>query len=281
MSKSSQKLDIHKDTEKMFIADLYNRGSSVRFSAGEDLLRIIDIRNQEKVLDIGCGTGKVTVKILEKSSEAKILAIDVAPDMIKKAKQEFGSTSIRFKCKDFLSTSYIEKFDVIISNSVFHWLFREEEKAFWLIKSALKKGGRFGIQVPSKHFCPILYTEILDQVRRSDIFKKYFHNFSLPWRFPSEEQYRNIIEKVGFEFCTIYSKDYLTEFNSLEEVVDYIRAAGFQPYLSRLPQNLHEKFINAFKLQLAHELKIDLDRNPIQKITFTLNRLFAFGRKEK
>jgi trans-aconitate methyltransferase len=264
----------------MFVADLYNRGSSVRFSAGEDLLRMIEIKDQDKVLDIGCGTAKVTVKILGKAPKAKILAIDIAPDMIRKAKQEFGDTSIRFKCKDFLSTSYIEKFDVIVSNSVFHWLFREEERAFSLIKCALKKGGRFGIQIPSDHFCPILYTETLDQVKRSDIFKKYFHNFSLPWRFPSDKQYRNIIEKIGFEFCTIYSKDYLTEFNSLDEVVDYIRAAGFQPYLSRLPQNLHEKFINAFKLQLAQELEIDPDRNSIKKITFTLNRLFAFGMKE-
>ncbi len=98
MSKSSKDINIRKKIEKMFDADIYNRDSLIRFSAGEDLLTILNIKNQEKVLDIGCGTGKVTSEIFKTTPKAKIIAIDISQDMIKKARQEFGDTSIQFIC---------------------------------------------------------------------------------------------------------------------------------------------------------------------------------------
>src|SRR5699024_7008855 len=92
----------------------------------------------EKILDIGCGTGDLTKKIAEKG--AIPTGIDASSEMIETAKQKYPD--ITFIKADATSYRSDEKFDAVFSNAALHWM-TDPEEVIQTIASALSPGGRF------------------------------------------------------------------------------------------------------------------------------------------
>lgn len=70
-------------THHVWEADKYNEHSSVQYDSAIDLLRKINIAQKERILDVGCGDGKVTYSIAQNTfANTKIIGIDKSPDMI-------------------------------------------------------------------------------------------------------------------------------------------------------------------------------------------------------
>ena len=134
----------------------YDKNSEIQFSVGKNLIEWllkfikVDFKNsfenfshnnfQKKILDIGCGTGKLTKLLSAKLKELKqnkfdkgsfkIDAIDISKEMIQYAKQNNFCETINFNCSSiednfFQKNSekkYDVRYDIIFSNAVLHWL---------------------------------------------------------------------------------------------------------------------------------------------------------------
>jgi len=93
------------------------------------------------VLDVGCGTGRITTKLLRKG--AKVFGIDVSPEMLSKAKEKtkkYGS-----KCEFRIASAYKipyerNKFDLVVCNLVLSHL-KNLNKAMTEISRVLKVKG--------------------------------------------------------------------------------------------------------------------------------------------
>ena len=66
---------------------------------------VLNLKKDDKLLDLGCGNGALTVKFLQ--SVSKILGIDRSDYLIKIAKQNFENENLQFKC--FELSSYINQ----------------------------------------------------------------------------------------------------------------------------------------------------------------------------
>ena len=111
------------------------------------LLKDIDIKKGDKVLDLACGTGIITEALYQKS-QTDLYAVDLSPEMIEVAKSKIKNPKIHFIAEDFLN--YQEKnFDVVVLFDAYpHFL---DEKAFKThLFSILKLGGKAYIM----HDCP-------------------------------------------------------------------------------------------------------------------------------
>ena len=75
------------------IADDYGQLSSLQQSAGQVLIKKLKIREDEDILDLGCGLGQLTAEI-RKIIKGSIFGVDPAVDMIQKAKQTYASQKI-------------------------------------------------------------------------------------------------------------------------------------------------------------------------------------------
>ncbi|MEA5502434.1 class I SAM-dependent methyltransferase [Halotia wernerae UHCC 0503] len=97
----------------------------------------------ENVLDIGCGTGAFS-RLLAKRT-AKVLAIDLSPNMIEVARQRSKKyTNIDFHVADILKQEFsVEQFDAIVSIATVHHL--PIEKLLPNLEVALKPGGKLVI----------------------------------------------------------------------------------------------------------------------------------------
>jgi len=98
--------------------------------------------NGGEVFDIGCGKGAFTARLKRKLPKAKILAIDIAPTAIKKAKKKYEKLGINFKVMDIQKEyrNITEKFDLIlVSQLMWYILPKFQEIMRYLVKNALKK----------------------------------------------------------------------------------------------------------------------------------------------
>lgn len=106
-----------------------------------ELHRLLDGKNYQKVLDIGCGPGFFSVLLAQMGYE--VTAVDYTENMLTEAKKnaESYNVSINFKRMDAQELEFAdEAFDFVISRNVL-WNLERPCKAYeeWL--RVLKKGG--------------------------------------------------------------------------------------------------------------------------------------------
>jgi ubiquinone/menaquinone biosynthesis C-methylase UbiE len=163
------------------IAAKYESLSSIQKSAAEILLRLIEIGDNDDVLDLGCGVGNLTMKIRE-ITKAKVMGIDPSEGMIKKAIEKSRTFDMIFKVKSAEEMDYKDCFDIIFCNSSFQW-FRYPEKAVKNCYTALRKGGRIGIQAPAKRKYSPNFIDAVEKVKIDPRTKDIFAHFKEPWFF--------------------------------------------------------------------------------------------------
>lgn len=75
-----------------------------------------NITPNDKVLDVGCGDGILTVDLARKAKQ--VVGIDINPRNIKQAKKEHQKDNIRYILADATKMNFKEKFDVIVLSNV-------------------------------------------------------------------------------------------------------------------------------------------------------------------
>ena len=103
---------------------------------GGAALDLLDPQRGERILDVGCGEGTLTKKIIERG--ATVLGIDNSPEMIAAAR----ANGIDAVLMDAADIPFSSEFDAAFSNATLHWVL-EKEQAARAIFRALKSRGRF------------------------------------------------------------------------------------------------------------------------------------------
>ena len=89
--------------------------------AADVLGRLRGIAPDATVLDVGCGTGRLTEQLLELVPRGRVLAFDASPDMVDPPRARLGDRAELF-CQDVLSLQLPEPVDVVMSKAVLHWV---------------------------------------------------------------------------------------------------------------------------------------------------------------
>lgn len=111
-------------------------------------IALMDIREGEKVLEVGCGTGALSIlSKITVAESGEVEGIDIAPKMIAKARQKArrANLKVNFKVASVNELPYPDKyFDLVISSLMFHHLPVEVKKeGLKEISRVLKEEGRF------------------------------------------------------------------------------------------------------------------------------------------
>lgn len=122
-------------TSKWDAADYARVGSFVA-ELGEAALDLLDPKLGERILDVGCGEGTLTRKIIDRG--ATVLGVDNSPEMIAASRAK-GVDALLLAAEDM---QFFAQFDAAFSNATLHWVL-EKEQAARAIFRALKSGGRF------------------------------------------------------------------------------------------------------------------------------------------
>jgi len=121
----------------------YESSAVLQRKVCEELLRRLDLTNlnPEVVLDVGCGTGWGTQGLLKKYKKAKVLSLDLSPEMLRQTKAK-GSWLRKPKliCADAEDIPLQdESVDLVFSNLMLQWC--DYKKVFAEFKRVLKPNG--------------------------------------------------------------------------------------------------------------------------------------------
>jgi trans-aconitate methyltransferase len=156
---------------------------------GEPVLDLLNPQPGERILDLGCGDGALTEKIIARGTE--VVGVDASPDMVAAAQRKHINAHVI----DAYELTFNSEFDAIFSNAALHWMKRDPEAVIQGVRRALKPGGRF-IGEMGGHGNVAAITVALCRGLESHGIKDAAA--IIPWYFPSVEEYRARLESTGF-----------------------------------------------------------------------------------
>jgi SAM-dependent methyltransferase len=111
---------------------------NVRFVSdlGAGVLEWLDPKPGERILDLGCGDGVLTVKLMENGAD--VVGADASEDFIQTARKR----GIDARLIDGHKLAFEKEFDAVFSNAALHWM-TQPQKVIEGVARALKPGGRF------------------------------------------------------------------------------------------------------------------------------------------
>jgi len=165
----------------------YARVGSFVAELGGAALDLLDPIPGERILDVGCGEGTLTRKIIDRG--ATVLGIDNSPEMIAAARAN-GVDALLLAAEDM---QFFAEFDAAFSNATLHWVLHKEQAARAIFR-ALKPGGRFAGEMGGEGNLMKL-REALDEEL---IIRGYVPPVEASNWYASPDEFASVYEAVGF-----------------------------------------------------------------------------------
>ena len=154
---------------------------------GAPVLEMLAPSPGEHILDLGCGDGVLTEKIV--AAGATVIAVDAGPDMVAAAR----ARGIDARVMDGQKLTFTREFDAVFSNAALHWM-RDQEAVLAGVHRALKPGGRFVAEMGGHNNTAAIIVAVSAVLARRGLDA---HRIN-PWYFPSAEAYRKQLEQAQF-----------------------------------------------------------------------------------
>lgn len=234
----------------------YHRLSDPQFGWALKVLKKLDslpLREATQILDAGCGTGRVTAELLRNFPNSRVTAVDASENMVREARitlAEFGDR-VRLEQRDLLDLPYSDRFDVVFSTAVFHWI-QDHERLFAVLLRVLKRGGFLVAQCGGG---PNLkkVRDRAQQLIESERFKTYFEGWQRVWEYPGPELTAERLRKAGFADVSTSLEAAPVIFSTAEQYCDFLKAVILHPYLERLPAPMQAELANDMVRQAASD----------------------------
>lgn len=231
------------DTATKWKPELYNEKHSFVYNYGENLIQLLEPKENERILDLGCGSGQLTFKINELVRET--IGIDKSAEMIADAKSKFPN--IEFLVKDAENFKFDKKFDSVFSNATLHWVknYKDSIKSMY---ENLKPNGKIVVEFGGKGNVQT----IVKQLRESLKSRNYLNQSELNlWYFPSIGEYSTELELAGFK--VIFAEHY----NRPTKLAD--ENSGIKDWISMFAENFFigvaENHIEEIKNEVQESVK--------------------------
>ena len=246
-------------------ADTYNKFKEERFLPFYDLLDLIHVRSGINVIDLGCGTGELTKKLSDELPGAKVLGIDLSPEMLKNSKV-FESAQLKFACRSIEEEiNSGSKRDLVFSNAALQWV-EEHEKLLPGIIRSLNPGGQLVVQLPAQHHN--ISNRILNSLAAEAPYNAAFKNWKRFSPVLDIDGYAKILFDAGGSNITAYEKIYPLILPDVNALYDWVSGTALIPYLEKLDGELKQTFSEEYKVRLLQHFNSQPVFYPFKRIIF-------------
>jgi SAM-dependent methyltransferase len=156
---------------------------------GQPVLDLLQPQPGERILDLGCGDGILTEKLV--ALGAKVVGVDSAPDMIAAARLR----GIDARMMDARSLTFENEFDAVFSNAVLHWVKDDPDVPIAGAFCALVPGGRFVGELGGHGCVGAITVALMATLERRGVKNVVS---LIPWYFPTADEYEVRLRRAGF-----------------------------------------------------------------------------------
>ena len=218
-------------------ARTYDRVADPMTRWGDAVLDRLPLTGDERVLDAGCGTGRVTEALVERVPRGHVIALDGSASMVDEARHRlarFGDR-VSYVVADLGSPLLLDApVDAILSTATFHWV-PDHDALFANLAAILRHGGWLVAQ------CGGVGNIANVQAALASIGDGWLG----PVHFETPMAAAARLDASGFVDVECWLTDEPTRFEAGEPFETYLRTVVLGAHLERLPPSEHDAFVRA------------------------------------
>jgi trans-aconitate 2-methyltransferase len=219
----------------------YHQVSDPQTRWGLAVLERLHPRDGERILDIGCGTGRLTGALAEKAPGARVVASDVSPAMVREARKALGAR-VPVVQADGVRLPFRPGFDAVFSTATFHWI-HDHPQLFAEINRVLEPGGRLVSQAGGGPNLARLYGRC-SALAEELAFADAFAGWADPWYFANVEETEGRMRDAGFVDVTVWLEETPTGFSRADEYRAFVKTVCLRHQLARLDEFRRERYLD-------------------------------------
>lgn len=221
--------------------EAYSQNNELQYHFSMRVLEKLRIDKKARVLDIGCGDGKITCKIAEMVSGGCVVGTDISYEMVEHAAKTYvDQENLGFMQMDASKNKFIDQFDLITSFNCLHWV-KDQEKALNGIARAATKNANIILLLGHKKST---YHQILDIICGNIKWACYFKNYINPRSFFDPILYKEMLIRSGLNVISIAEEEMTYHFDSQEKLKGFLNAS--MANIKQIPEDKKEDFLEDY-----------------------------------
>jgi trans-aconitate 2-methyltransferase len=223
-------------------AQEYDRLSALQATMAAEVLALLRLKSNERVLDVGCGNGKVTAAIAERVPQGSVLGVDASADMISFAKEHWpaGRPNLQFAVADARHLPFKAEFDLVVSFNALHWI-TEQALPLQAIHRALKPDGKAQLRLVPKSQRKSI-EDVIEETCRLPRWAGHFNGFHDPYLHLTPEQYADLARQQNFRVLSVNTSDKAWDFESRATFLAFSKVTMIE-WTQHLPEPDRPAFI--------------------------------------
>lgn len=222
-------------------AGAYHRESTLQSWLAAQSLAALTLAGDDRVLDVGCGDGKVTVQIARRLPRGRLLGIDPSHHMIDYAHRHLSAPNLAFAVADVRALPCRGAFDLVVSFNALHWV-PEQQRALESVREALAPGGRTFLQMVPRGERRALEA-VIEDTRSSPRWSRWFTDFRKPFLHLTPDEYAQVATAAGLTVERIDVQARRWDFETRDAFVRFAEAT-FVEWTRMLPAEHRDAFIH-------------------------------------
>jgi SAM-dependent methyltransferase len=167
--------------------DRYDRNARFVSDLGQPVLELLAPRAGERILDLGCGDGVLTERLV--AAGCRVVGVDGSPAQVAAAR----ARGLDAHVMDGQALTFENEFDAVFSNAAMHWM-KRADAVIAGVRRALRPGGRFVGELGGEGCVAIIRAALVAALERRGIDGTALD----PWYFPDVASYGQRLAAAGF-----------------------------------------------------------------------------------
>lgn len=218
----------------------YNQQSSAQAQWAHELIAKLNLQGDERLLDVGCGTGSITAAFANQLPQGAVVGIDFSADMIAFAQREYVRPNLAFYQMDATAIALDAEFDVVFSNATLHWV-ADHAAVLRGARQHMLPGGKILWQMGGAGNAQDVLTAVNAVIARAE-WRGYFADFAFPYNFCGPALYADLLPQTGFAAARVELIP-KTMIHTPDGFKGWLRTTWF-PYTNRVPDTRRAALID-------------------------------------